>query len=68
MVTATPSNIWEKTPYEIMKLSFERSQLKWYQFSEKRRLDKEIETLKAFGWNIGVDIALSDLRESGIII
>jgi hypothetical protein len=67
MVTAQPSSIWEKLPYEIMEMEFKRSQLRWWQFQEKRYLTQRIEAYKAMGWNMGVDIALNDLRDAGII-
>lgn len=61
MVTAQPQG-WEKLPTEIMNLVFQREQLKWYQFSNKKYLDQRIKTLKAIGWNVGVQIALDDLE------
>lgn len=56
-----------KLPLEIMQLVFKRSQLKWWQFKEKKYLTQRIDTLKAIGWNKGVEIALDDLKEAGII-
>ena len=67
MVTAQPNNIWEKLPYEIMEMEFKRSQLKWWQFQEKKYLTQRIEAYKAMGWNIGVKIAIDDLKDAGII-
>lgn len=67
MVTALPSNIWEKLPYEIIEMEFKRSRLKWWNFQEKKYLTQRINAHKAIGWNKGVEMALDDLKDAGIL-
>lgn len=61
--------IFKQFPHmkRIFELEEKIKNLKWYQFGLKSTYRSELEELRIFGWNLGMEIALRDLEKWGMI-
>jgi hypothetical protein len=53
---------------EIMKIDFQLSKIPWYRFKERKLLKTKRQALVNYGYMLGLDLAVKELVEAGILI